>query len=351
MSSESVVAHANQLHAKAIVFDGLMPWGNLDHPECVAEAQAGGVTAANVTVAHYPHNWPRAMEAIRRYTAVVDAHPDVMLLAKSSADVREAKESGKVGVVLGFQDTTPFENQLGSVDEFVVAGVRIVQLTYNTQNFVGSGCCESHYGPLTMFGRELLLALQQNGVAIDLSHCSDETTDDALRHAKGPVFFTHSGVRSLCPAYGRNKTDDQIRRLADGGGVMGICLAPFLLKRDLHTHDVLPVTLDDVIDQIEYVGELVGLEHVGFGSDLVSAWLRQHRTPPESSLRWWREARPDVFGRGPTEHYDPYPEGLRNHNEVPNLTRRLLERGFSDEDILNVVGGNFFRALSRVWLG
>lgn len=348
-TSTEAATQGLQIHRSAIVFDGLMPWGNLDHPECMAEAQQGGITATNLTVAHYPHNGQRALDAIARYQAVIEDHPDVMTVVRSAKEILNAKAAGKVGVVYGFQDSTPFENRLASVDTFVDAGVRIVQLTYNTQNFVGSGCCEDHYGPLTLFGRELLQALEQNGVAVDLSHCSDETTEDALRRAQKPLFFTHSGPRSMCPAYGRNKTDEQIRRLAGGGGVMGICLAPFLLKRDPDTHEVLPVKLDDVIDQIAYVGELVGLEHVGFGSDLVATWLRQHRTPPESSLRWWRDARPDVFGRGPTEHYDPYPVGFRSHAEAPNLAVRMKERGFSDDEVRGVVGGNFVRVLKQVW--
>jgi membrane dipeptidase len=186
-------------------------------------------------------------------------------------------------------------------------------------------------------------------IAVDLSHCGDETTEDALRRARAPVLFTHAGARAVCPAFGRNKTDEQIRMLAATGGVMGLTFAPFFVKRDRETHEVLPSTVEDVVRHIEYVGDLVGLEHVGIGSDLCSAWLAQRKTPPESSLRWWRELRPDVFGRGPTEEYDPYPVGLRKHSELLNLTRALFERGFSPGEIQGILGGNFLRVLGAIW--
>lgn len=340
---------AAALHREAIVFDGLMPWGNLDHLESMRDAHQGGLTAANVTVAHYPHNSVRAIDRIARYTSIVEQHRDWLRVVRSAGEIEQAKRDGVIGIVLGFQDTVPFENRLDLVDVFAALGVRIVQLTYNTQNYVGSGCCEPVQGPLSTFGREVLRRLEDMRIAVDLSHCGDATTDDALRLARRPVFFTHCGARALCPAYGRNKTDDQILALSATGGVIGVVFAPFLVKREPTTHQVLPSTIDDVIRHIEHIGDLVGLEHVGIGSDLCSAWLDQRTTPPESSLRWWREARPDVFGRGPTAEYDPYPEGLQRHSQLPNLTRRLVEKGFGDDEIRGILGGNFLRALRMVW--
>jgi len=348
---DGVSERARALHQQAIVFDGLMPWGNLDHLESLREARQGGLAAANVTVAHYPHNSVRAFERIARYVSIIDQNRDWLRMVRSVSEIEQAKADGVIGIVLGFQDTSPFENRLDLIDAFAAVGVRIVQLTYNSQNYVGFGCCEPLQGPLSLFGREVLRRLEDLGIAVDLSHCGDETTEDVLRRAKKPVFFTHSGARAICPAYGRNKTDDQIRALAATGGVIGVTFAPFLVKRDPVTHDVLPSTIDDVIRHIEYIGDLVGLDYVGIGTDLCSAWIDQRATPPESSLRWWREARPDVFGRGPTTEYDPYPEGLRRHSELPNLTQRLVERGFSDGEILGILGANFLRALRVVWGG
>lgn len=346
---EGLGQEAEALHREAIIFDGLMPWGNLDHLESMRDAQIGGLTAANVTVAHYPHNSVRAIDRIAHYTSVIEQNRNWLRIVRSVSEIERAKGEGVIGIVFGFQDTSPFENRLDLVDVFAALGVRIVQLTYNTQNYVGFGCCEPNQGPLSLFGRELLRRLEDVGIAVDLSHCGDATTEDVLRRARKPVFFTHVGARTICPAYGRNKTDDQIRALAATGGVIGVTFAPFLVKRNPATHEVLPSTIDDVIRHIEYIGELVGLDYVGIGTDLCSAWIDQRRTPPESSLRWWREARPDVFGRGPTTEYDPFPEGLRRHSQLPNLTRRLLERGFSGDEIRGILGGNFLRALRLVW--
>lgn len=331
------------------VFDGLMPWGNLDNLQSMREAHSGGLTAANVTVALYPHNSTRALERIGRYRALISDQREWLRNVRSVDEIEAAKRDNTVGIVFGFQDTAPFENRLDLVETFANQGVRIVQLTYNSQNYVGSGCCEDWEGPLSLFGRSVLERLEDLRIAVDLSHCGDVTTADVLRRARTSVLFTHSGARTICPAYGRNKTDDQIRAMAATGGVIGVCFAPFFVKRDPQTHRVLPSTIDDVIRHIEYIGELVGLEHVGFGSDLCSAWLDQRTTPPESSLRWWRPRRPDVFGRGPTEEYDPYPEGLQRHSGLSNLSRRMIERGFSNDEVRGVMGGNFLRVLRCIW--
>ncbi|MDR7521733.1 MAG: membrane dipeptidase [Armatimonadota bacterium] len=346
---QTAVDRAKLLHRESIVFDGLMPWGNLDHLYCIQEALQGGLTAANVTVAHFPHNSVRAIDRIAHYASIVRQRRDLMRVVQTTREIEAAKRDGVIGVVWGFQDTTPFDNRLELIDVFADLGVRIVQLTYNTQNFVGCGCCEVWDAPLTGFGREILRRLEDLRIAVDLSHCGDQTTEDTLRRARRPVLITHAGARAVCPAYGRNKTDDQIRMLAGCGGVIGVVFAPFLVKRDPQTHQVLPSTIDDVIRHIEHIGNLVGLDHVGIASDLCAAWLDQRRTPPESSMRWWREARPDVFGRGPIEEYDPYPEGLQRHSHLPNLTRRLIERGFSDGEVRGILGGNFIRVLRDIW--
>jgi len=107
--------------------------------------------------------------------------------------------------------------------------------------------------------------------------------------------------------------------------------------------------VEDVLDHVDYVVKLVGIDHVGFGTDLVGHWLVSAGTPPESSLRWWRDRRPDVFGRGPTDRYDPYPKELDSHTKLINITIGLLKRGYSEESIIKVLGGNFLRVFQTVW--
>ena len=187
------------------------------------------------------------------------------------------------------------------------------------------------------------------GIALDLSHCGDETTESALEFAERPVFFTHVGVRKLCNAHGRAKTDRQLEMLARTGGVAGICFAPFLVKRDPHSYEVLPSTVKDVVDLVDYSVKLIGIDHIGFGTDLPRIWMDLGKVPPDSSMRLWRELRPDVFGRGPTDVYEPYPMGLQKHSELSNLTAELMERGYTEADIKKILGGNFIRVLRQIW--
>jgi membrane dipeptidase len=342
---------AKWIYEDSNVIDGCVPWGTLDQKDLNAAQKHidGGITACNFTVAHFPHNFERAVLRIIKYKKIINDNPDKFMLVNEVSDINKAKKEKKLGIILGFQDTAPIEDNLDFLNVFYDLGVRIVQLTYNTQNLVGSGCCELSYGPLTIFGRRVVQRMNELGITIDLSHCSDETTIDAIKLSKQPVLITHSSVRSICNCYGRNKIDDQIKTLAEKGGVIGICLAPAFIKRDNKTFEVLPSKLEDTIDHIEYVIDLVGIDHVGFGSDICETWLDQKQTPPESSWRNWRPVRPDIFGKGPTETYDLPTEGVEDHTQFNNLARGLIKRGYGESEIKKVLGENFARVLNKTW--
>ncbi|HHY08683.1 MAG TPA: membrane dipeptidase [Corynebacteriales bacterium] len=340
---------ALKAYKEAIVFDGLLTWGNLDHLDAAEQILKGGITVGNFTVAHWPHNFTKGVANVIRYRKTVSENPHLFKLVECIEDIEKAKALGKLGVILGFQDAKPIEDDLDNLEVYYALGVRIIQLTYNAQNYVGSGCCELSYGKLTYFGRKVVRRMNELGIAIDLSHCADETTMDAIETSEKPVLITHSSTRALCNAYGRNKADDQIRALASKGGAIGICLSPSFTKRNPETLEVLPSTVEDVVDHMEHVINLVGIDHVGWGSDLCVKWIEKKQTPPTSSLRHWRPLRPDVFGKGPTEYYDPRPEGLGTHLEMINIARCLARRGYGKEDIKKVLGGNFVRVLKEIW--
>jgi membrane dipeptidase len=268
------------LHSKAIVIDGLAPWGNLDHLTSFDEMREGGMTACNLTVAVHTHDFLGAIHNIAKYKAIVDTNSSKMRLVTRVSDIRAAKEEGRVGIILGFQDGKPLEDKIEYLGIFYDLGVRIIGLTYNAQNFIGTGCCELTDGKLTYLGHEVVKEINRLGIVICLSHCADATTMDAIEVSEDPVVFSHSGVRAMCNAYGRNKTDEQIKALAEKGGVIGICPAPFFVKRDPKTYQVLESTVDDVLDQVEYVVKLVGIDHVGFGTDMVGHWL-------DREVIWW----------------------------------------------------------------
>jgi membrane dipeptidase len=337
---------SEMIHKKAIIIDGLLVWGNLDETKYIEELRKGGLTAANLTVA-ISHNFKEAVLRVQHYKSIIKDSP-ILMRATTSNDIIQAKEERKVAIILGFQDGRPIEDKLSYLEVFYDLGVRIIQLTYNDQNLIGTGVCEPHCGGLTHFGRRVVKEMNRLGILIDLSHCCDRTALDAIEFSEDPVTFTHVGAYSLCNAHGRNKTDEMLKAVAATGGVIGITFFPPLVRRDPDTYEVLPSSVDHVLDHIDYVANLVGIDYVGFGSDLCAKWLDQGATPPESSIRLWRSLRPDVFGRGPTEQYDPFPKGLDRHTKLINLTQGLVARGYSEEQILKILGGNFLRLFQEV---
>lgn len=341
---------ARCLHEKAIVIDGLTFKNGLglDYPKDLERMLIGGITATNYTVAHFPHNFAKALEEIEKEKRFLLQNKH-LFFTDSVEGIARAKKDGKIAVIFGFQDGKPIEDDVANLKTFNDLGVRIIQLTYNSQNLIGTGCCERSCGKLSYFGVNVVEEMNKIGMVIDLSHCCDETTVDAIEVSKDPVLFTHSGVRTLCNAYGRNKTNAQILALAEKGGVIGITWFPPLVKRNNLTHEVQKSTVEDVLDHIDYVVDLVGVNHVGFGSDMTGKYLDAGTVPPYSSIRLWRPLRPDVFGTGPTERYDPMPVGLERHSKAMNLTRGLLSRSYSDKEILKILGGNFLRVFGQVW--
>ena len=158
---------------------------------------------------------------------------------------------------------------------------------------------------------------------------------------------------NVCKA-GRNKSDRAIKSLASKGGVIGICFFPPFIKMNEKTYEVLPSTIEDVLNHIEYAVNLVGVDYVAFGSDLTDWGLGtdEHglqKCPPESSLRGWKKRRPDVFGKGSLEYYDPFPLGLQSHSTFINLSRGLVSRGFKEDEIKKILGGNILNLYKKVW--
>ncbi len=339
---------ATRIHADSTVVDGLIATdAYLTDSEYRPHLSEGGVDGANFTVGSYRDTFESTLEQItkiRRLTENIDAR-----VVETAADIGRAAEHDELAVVMGFQDTKPIENDRWKLDLFADLGVRVVQLTYNEQNYVGAGCCEPEDSGLSSFGRDVVDHCNDRGLVIDLSHCGDRTTMDAIEHSSDPVACTHVGVRELCDAPGRNKTREQLEALADAGGVAGITFFPPLVRREEETHRPAESTVEDVLDHIDYAVDLMGVDHVGFGSDLDDRSLDRGVTPSTSALRHYRPTYPEVYGAGPTDVYDPYPDGLHRHTELGTLTRGLVERGYTDEEIAKILGGNFFRLFEEVW--
>lgn len=363
MSSDSILdlseaqrERADQLHEKSTVVDGLIPTSAYISAEGYQDhLHRGGVTVGNFTVASRTV-YPDATRRVQRFRDQIVAHADDFLLVESADDIDRAKRTNRVGAILGFQDTMPIaptdRMQLNDDTEFLRAfyhmGVRIVQLTYNSLNYVGAGCCERVDPGVSNFGRQLIDGMNQLGILVDLSHCGDETTLEAAHYSDKPVVASHANARSVSNV-GRNKTDEQIQAIAETGGLIGISVFPPLVKSDFETHEVHEATIHEVLDHIDYVVDLVGVDHVGFGSDMNDKALDDGMTPPYAAYRNFRPEHSDVYGSGPIEEYEPFPRGLHRHTKLRNLARGLVARGYSDGDVQKILGGNFVRVFEKVW--
>jgi membrane dipeptidase len=319
------------LHEALTVFDGLIVsrWS----PAIFEDMGRGGLTAANCTCSVW-EGFRATMDNIARWKGWFGEHPDRLLQVYGVGDIGRAKREGKTGIILGFQNTSAFEDQLGYIRLFKELGVGIVQMTYNTQNLAGSGCYETRDGGLSDWGREVLAEMNRAGILCDLSHVGAKTSEDVIRASARPVAYTHCLPAGL-KAHARNKSDEQLRLIADRGGFIGVTMfAPFL-KRGPRS------TLEDYLEAIDYVIDIAGEDCVGIGTDFTQDY-------DEEFFRWITHDKGSArklvdFGEVMN------PEGMRRIGDYPNLTAAMQKAGWSESRIRKVMGENWVRLLGEVW--
>jgi len=253
----------------------------------------------------------------------------------SAADFDRVKKSGKVGILLGLQNSSQFRTP-EDVDFFRGLGQRVSQLTYNSRNLIGNGATERRDEGISDFGIRIIERMNKVGMAVDVSHCGDRTTLDAFEISKQPVLITHSNCRALVPGHPRLKTDEAIKKVGAGGGVMGITGVRMFVKGDE------PTTIEHVLDHFDHVAKLIGPEHLGVGSDV--DLYGYDAMPPELNKRL-RASYKGSYGF--REKIDI--EGLNHPQRMFDLTEGLLHRKYSDKDIEGILGGNFKRVLAQIW--
>jgi membrane dipeptidase len=266
------------------------------------------------------------------------AHAPDFALIKTVADIDAARAAGTTGLVFGLEAATPIENELDRLDVLYGLGIRQIGIAYSDANTLGSGLGEPADGGLTAFGHRAVTRMNQLGLAIDLSHSSDRTALDTCAQSDKPVFITHAGARQVWDT-ARMKPDSVLEAVAATGGVTGMSAAPHTTLSHPHPRH----TLESVMDHFLYCVDLVGIDHVAFGPDtLYGDHVALHRTFAQLlSL--------SRLG-GPSYQPVEYVDGLENPTEnFANICDWLVARGFSDEEISAVLGGNVYRALRQVW--
>lgn len=321
----------DNLHRDLIVFDGLIV-SNWSRP-VFEDMRRGGVTGANCTVSVW-EGFQATMGNIANFKRWLRAHADLLIEARTTDDVRRAKREGKTAIVLGFQNVSAFEGELGYVQLFKELGVGIAQLAYNTQNLVGTGCYESRDGGLSDFGREVVAEMNRVGMMVDLSHVGPKTSEDAIRASARPVCYSHCCPAGL-KAHPRNKSDAELRFIAERGGFVGVTMFPPFLKKGPRS------TIDDYVATIDYVVNLIGEDAVGIGTDFTqghSAEFFRWITHDKGTARKLTE-----FGELSN------PQGFRTIGEFPNLTAAMQRAGWPEAKIRKVMGENWLRVLREVW--
>jgi membrane dipeptidase len=353
-TAASAAGFGDQRYAGAMVIDALGGPGGFDPNEAedaplsekfVVDALASGVTAVNVTVNEVGNGPDRFAKTIANMAWVeheLTAHPDVFLKVLKAKDLTTAKDTKRMGLIFGFQDTSMLEGDLKRLSMFYDLGVRIAQPTYNRRNLMGDGCLETSDGGLSRLGHEFIAEVNRLQMLLDLSHASPRTIVDGIAVSTAPMAITHTGCRALVNVP-RNTSDSSLKALADRGGVAGIYFMPFL-RQSGQPH------ADDVIRHLEHAVNVCGEDHVGLGTDggisgveISEAYAKRHRKFVEDRTKAGVSApgeAPDVFNLIP-EYNDP--------RRFATLASDLDHRGWTSRRIEKILGQNFARLFTDVW--
>ena len=298
------------------------------------DMQKGKITAANCTCSVW-EDFNQTINNLTIWNDHFERNSDIICHVKKYEDIYKAHTEGKVGIILGWQNTSAIENDLKKLKIFYDLGIRIAQLTYNTQNLVGSGCWESHDGGLSDFGKDVVLEMNRLGMVIDLSHVGPKTSSDTITVSKSPVTYTH-----CCPAikkHPRNKTDDQLKEIADNGGMIGFAsYTPFLPKGS-------DSNIDDCVSAIDYLINIVGEDQVGIGTD----WVQ------DQDISFFQYLQKDKgTGRYVTKPYKevpPMPNGISKLSQFQNFIPAMERAGWSTDKIEKILGINWYLFFKKIW--
>lgn len=303
----------------------------------LSKMRDAGITAANCTVTAVD-DCRKTIDLLADWLWKFEEYSDIILQVQCVADIDRAKQEGKVGVILGFQDSSPIDHNADLLKVYHRLGVRIIQLAYMTKNLIGDGCLERTDCGLSNFGVDVIREMNRLGILVDLSHVNRKTTLEAIEVSAKPVVFSHANSQTVWN-HMRNKTDEEFQLLAAKGGVSGVTTFPTFVGPGTPT-------LKEVLDHVDYLVNLIGVDHVGIGTDYIEG-------QPQS---YFQTKRGDIglgckFPEGVAPPTWPwvFPEGIASISDFPNLVPGLAERGYGPEDIRKIMGENFKRVFSEVW--
>jgi microsomal dipeptidase-like Zn-dependent dipeptidase len=309
--------------------------------ELFEEAQKSGVHTIHVTIAYW-ENIRETLENIGTWNRHFINHVDLIMPVRKAADILEAKRLGKVGIIFGFQNCSPIEDDVKMVEILHQLGVRIMQLTYNNQSFLATGCYEEQDGGITRFGRQVIKEMNRVGMVIDMSHSAEKSTLEAIEISERPIAITHANPTFFHKAL-RNKSETVIRAIGESEGMLGFSMYPFHLKNGSDC------TLEEFCQMIGETADMIGIDRIGIGSDLCLNW-------DYTVLEWMRSGRWTTsvdHGEGSAEKpsWPEQPSWFVGSKDLHTIAKGLANQGFSDDDIAKVMGENWLSFFEKSFSG
>jgi membrane dipeptidase len=297
------------------------------------QMREGGVDAVHVTIA-YHENFRETVLNIETWNRWFEQFPDLIFQGRTGDDVRLARETGRTAIFFGFQNPSPIEDDIGLVEIVHTLGARFMQLSYNNQSLLATGCYEAEDPGLTRMGREVIEEMNRVGLVVDMSHSADRSTLEAIEHSSRPIAITHANPAGWAPAR-RNKSDEVISALTESGGMIGFSLYPHHLK------DKSACTLESFCEMIARSAEKFGSRSLGIGSDL----CQDH---PDSVVDWMRMGRWTKrmdYGEGSAAApgFPDMPDWFRDNRDFGNIESGLRTVGFNAEEVAGIMGENWLR--------
>ena len=297
------------------------------------QMQEGGVTAVHVTIA-YHETFRETVANVETWNRWFERFPELIFHGRTGDDVRRAKTEGRTAIFFGFQNPSPIEDDIGLVEIWHSLGARFMQLTYNNQSLLATGCYEAEDQGVTRMGRQVIREMNRVGLVVDMSHSAERSTLEAIEISERPIAITHANPAFWHPAR-RNKSNEVLRALGQAGGMLGFSMYPHHLK------DKSDCTLASFCEMIARTADLMGVNNIGLGSDLC-------QDQPDSVVEWMRMGRwskQKDYGEGSANDagFPPMPEWFKDNRNFGNIATGLLEYGFSEADTAAVMGENWLR--------
>lgn len=297
------------------------------------QMREGCVDAVHVTIS-YHENFRETVQNIERWNRWFERYPDLIFHGKTGADVHAARDEGRTAIFFGFQNPSPIEDDIGLVEIVHALGARFMQLTYNNQSLLATGCYEVEDTGLTRMGRQVVKEMNRVGLVVDMSHSGERSTLEAIEFSERPIAITHANPGFWHPAL-RNKSDGVLRALAESAGMLGFSVYPHHLK------DKSDCTLESFCEMIARTAELMGPEHIGIGTDLC-------QDQPDSVVEWMRVGRwtKEIdYGEGSKANsgFPPMPSWFNDNRDFGTLENGLRAAGFNDAETAAIMGENWLR--------